>query len=147
MVADYRVNQMAYYDILAFLKDSSCTGMQFQLLCFWGRHPRAKLSLYTVARVLDSSMNKLRDATTDLVEKGILIAQQNDNGLTTYALGDQRAKEYVDELGGLDWKRTMNLEKQLKNETVSFAKSEQANHSEGAEPSRVLDLNLNKVME
>ena len=114
MVTDYRIRRLVDYDLVAFLKDISCTGIQFKLLCFWGRHPKAKLSLYTIARALDTSAINLRDAMANLVGKGILMAQQNDNGLTTYALADQRAKEYIDELGSLDWNQTMNLGRQLK---------------------------------
>ncbi len=114
MVTDCRISQLVDYDLLSFLKDISCTGIQFKLLCFWGRHPKAKLSLYTIARALDTSAINLRYAMANLVGKGILMAQQNDNGLTTYALSDQRAKEYIDELGSLDWNQTMNLGRQLK---------------------------------
>ena len=95
--------------------------MQFKLLCFWGRHPRAKLSLYTIAGALDTSAIKLRDAITNLVGKGVLTAQDSDNGLTTYALSEQRTREYVDELGKLDWKQMMDLVRQFKKETVSTA--------------------------
>ena len=114
MVTDYRIRRLVDYDLVSFLKDISCTGIQFKLLCFWGRHPKAKLSLYTIARALDTSAINLRDAMANLVGKGILMAQQNDSGLTTYALADLRAKEYIDELGSLDWNQTMNLGRQLK---------------------------------
>jgi hypothetical protein len=108
------------YDLLSFLKDIGCSGMQFKLLCFWGRHPRAKLSLYTISRALDAIRIDLRDAIADLVEKGILAAQDNGDGLTTYTISDnQRAQEYIDELAKLDWSGALNLRKQLKEETVS----------------------------
>jgi hypothetical protein len=62
---------------------------------------------------------------TALVEKGILVDQHDSNGLTTYALsGDQRIKEYIDELAKLDWSEAINLRKQLKKETVSLPTSE-----------------------
>ena len=108
------------YDLLSFLKDIGCSGMQFKLLCFWGRHPRARLSLYTIARALDAARLDLRDAITALLEKGILTAQHNGDGLTTYTLSDnQRAQECIDELAKLDWSGALNLRKQLKEETVS----------------------------
>jgi hypothetical protein len=120
MVTDYRINRIVNYDLLLFLKDIGCSGIQFRLLCFWGRHPKSRLSLYTVARALDTARINLRDAMTDLVEKGILVDQHDSNGLTTYALsGDQRIKEYIDELAKLDWSEAINLRKQLKEETVS----------------------------
>jgi predicted DNA-binding transcriptional regulator len=114
MVIDCRISRVGDYDLLSFLKDISCTDIQFNLLCFWGRHPKAKLSLYTIAKALDTPAINLRDAMANLVGKGILMEQQNDNGLTTYALADQRAKEYIDELGSLDWNQTINLGRQLK---------------------------------
>ncbi|MBM3119562.1 MAG: hypothetical protein FJ006_08460 [Chloroflexi bacterium] len=117
-ITDYRISRIADYDLLSFLKDINCTGMQFKLLRFWGRHPKAKLSLHTIARALDTSTINLRDAITNLVGKGILTAQHNSDGLTTYALSEQQTLEYIDELGSLDWNEAMNLEKQLKAKTV-----------------------------
>ena len=118
VVIDCRIRQTAGDDMLSSLKDIGCTDMQFKLLCFWGRHRKAKLSLYTIAGALDTSAIGLRDAITSLVEKGILTAQDDDYGLTTYALSEQGAREYIDELGSLDWNQTMNLGRQLKKEPV-----------------------------
>lgn len=120
MVIDCGINRVVNYELLSFLKDTGCCGMQFQLLRFWGRHPRAKLSLYTIASALDTARINLRYAITALVEKDILIAQHDDgNGLTTYALtSDQRTQEYIDELAKLDWNETKSLEKQLEEEAV-----------------------------
>jgi hypothetical protein len=119
VVIDCKIRQTAHYDLLSFLKDINCTGIQFKLLCFWGRHPKAKLSLYTIVSALDSSTINLRDAIINLVAKGILTAQQNMDGLTTYALSEQGTQGYIDELGSLDWNQTMDLGRQLKKETVS----------------------------
>jgi len=121
MVTDDRVSRIAGCDMLSFLEDINCTGMQFKLLRFWTRHPRAKLSLYTVARALNTSAIGLRDAITNLVEKGILTAQHSNHGLTTYALSERGAREYIDELGSLDMHQTRQLERQLKEKTVVFA--------------------------
>jgi len=119
MVTDYKINRIVNYDLLLFLKDIGCSGIQFRLLCFWGRHPKSKLSLYTVARALNTARINLRDAMTALVEKGILIGQHDSNGLTTYALsGDQRIQEYIGEIAKLDWSEAINLRKQLKEEIV-----------------------------
>lgn len=114
MVTDDRIGRISGYDMLSFLEDINCTGMQFRLLRFWVRHPKAKLSLYTIARALNTSANGLRDAITNLVEKGILTAQHSNHGLTTYALSEQGAQEYIYEMGSLDMHQTMNLEKKLK---------------------------------
>ena len=120
MLTNYRINRIANYELLLFLKDIGCSGIQFRLLCFWGRHPKSRLSLYTVARALGTARINLRDAMTNLVEKGILVDQHDSNGLTTYALsGDQRIQEYIDELAKLDWSEAITLRKQLKEETVS----------------------------
>ena len=121
MVTDCRISRLEDYSLLSFLKDLNCTGMQFKLLCFWGKHPRAKLSLYTIASALDTSATSLRGAITNLVGKGILTAQHNHDGLTTYTLSEYEAQEYIDKLGSLDWNQTMNLGRQLKKETVSVA--------------------------
>jgi predicted DNA-binding transcriptional regulator len=121
MVTDCRISQKVDYSLLSFLKDINCTSMQFKLLCFWGRHPKAKLSLYTIASALDTSATNLRAAITNLVGKGILTAQHNNDGLTTYALSEHGAQEYIDKLGSLDWNQTMNLGSQLKKETVLLA--------------------------
>ena len=113
MVIDYRTSRLVDYDLLSFLKDMNCTGMQFKVLCLWGRHPKAKLSLCTIARALNTSSINLRDAIVNLVETGILNAQQNNDGLTTYALADQRTREYIDELGRLDWNQVTKLGRHL----------------------------------
>jgi hypothetical protein len=118
---DCSIRQTVHYDLLSFLKDINCTSMQFKLLCFWGRHPKAKLSLYTIASALDTSAINLRDAITSLAAKGILTAQHNIDGLTTYALSEEGTQEYIDELGSLNWNQTMNLGRQLKGETASPA--------------------------
>jgi hypothetical protein len=124
MVTDYKISRIVDYGLLSFLKDIGCTGMQFKLLCFWGRHPKAKLSLYTIASALDTSAVNLRDAITNLVGKGILTAQHNNDGLTTYALSEQGTQEYIGELGSLDWNQTMNLGRQLKKETCITCQQE-----------------------
>jgi predicted DNA-binding transcriptional regulator len=118
MVTDSRIGRIVGYDVLSFLKGIDCTGMQFKLLRFWVRHPKAKLSLYTIAKALDTSAINLRDAIANLVEKGILTAQHNNHGLTTYALSEQGAQGYIDELGSLDMHQTKTLERQLKEKTV-----------------------------
>jgi len=121
VVIDCSIRQTVYYGLLSSLKDMGCTDMQFKLLCFWGRHRKAKLSLYTIARALDTSAMGLRDAIKSLVEKGIITAKQDDYGLTTYVLSEQGAGEYIDELGSLDWNQKMNMEIQLKEKAVSPA--------------------------
>lgn len=119
MVTDDRIGAISDYDALPFLEDINCTGMQFKLLRFWVRHPKAKLSLYTIARALSTSAVGLRDAITTLVERGIITAQHSNHGLTTYALSEKGAQECIDELGSLDMHQTMNLEKKLEERALS----------------------------
>jgi hypothetical protein len=115
MLTDYRINGIAKYELLLFLIEMGCTDTQFRLLCFWGRHPKSRLSLYTVARALDAMRINLRYEISALVEKGILTEQHNSNGLTTYTLSDSpRIQGYVGELAKLDWSEIINLRKELK---------------------------------
>ena len=98
---------------------SSCTGLELRLLRFWGRHPRAKLSLYTIASALGTARLDLRQAIAILAEKGVLKEQHNGNGLTTYSLSsDPQTQEYIKELARLDWGEIKILEKQLEGEAV-----------------------------
>lgn len=120
MVTDCRINRIVNHDLLSFLEDIDCSGMQLELLRLCGRHPKARLSLYTIARALDTTKINLRDTITASVEKGILIGQQDSNGLTTYALSDdQQIQGYIGELAKLDWSETINLGEHLKEEAVS----------------------------
>ena len=99
---------------------NSCSGLELQLLRFWGRYPQAKLSLYTIANALDTARINLRHAITTLVEKGILLKEQHDgNGLTTYSLSsDLQTQEYIEELSKLGRHEIKILEKQLEGEAI-----------------------------
>jgi hypothetical protein len=72
--------------------------MENKLIQFWKRHPKAKLSLYSLGDALDNSSNELRNAVIALKERGILVAQLNDNGLITYTLSTERPLESPVEL-------------------------------------------------
>jgi hypothetical protein len=72
--------------------------MEIKLLHFWKRHPRAKLSLYSSGDILGNSNYELRNAVLSLAEKGVLAAQHNNNGLTTYTLSVETAYEQIAEL-------------------------------------------------
>jgi hypothetical protein len=69
--------------------------MEIKLLQFWKRHPKAKLSLYSLGDTLGNPNNELRNAVLALAEKGVLVVQHNNNGLTTYALSGKPAHEQV----------------------------------------------------
>ncbi len=90
---DHRIGQLVDDGLESFLKEVDCTSTEFKLLSFWGRHPKAKLSLYTIAKALDASAINLRAAIENLVEKGILTVQHGNDGLTTYALADRGTKK------------------------------------------------------
>lgn len=98
---------------------NSGTGLELRLLRFWGRHPRAKLSLYTIAGALGTARTNLRQAIATLAAEGILKEQHNRNGLTTYSLNsDRETQNYIEELANLDWGEIRILEKQLEREAV-----------------------------
>jgi predicted DNA-binding transcriptional regulator len=105
--------------LLHFLKENSHSNIELQLIRFWSRHPRAKLSLCAIACALDMAKINLRDAIKALVAKGILQEQTNGNGLITYSLSDRaEVQECVEELTKLDWREIKILEHQLDGEAV-----------------------------
>lgn len=116
MVTAYREKRIGNNGLLSFLADIGANNTQLKLLYFWVRHPKAKL---TVMRALETAKNNLRDAITTLAEKGILIAQHNSSGSTTYSLSDQRNQEYMSELAKLDWSQVLSLGRQLTAEAIS----------------------------
>ena len=99
-----------HHNLLSFLRKNSHVGLELQLLLFWGRHPYAKLSIYSIANALDTARINLRHAIKSLVDKGILTEQQNTNGLTTYILAEnQEIQEQIRLLGQLDWSELKTL--------------------------------------
>ena len=98
---------------------NNCSQLELGLLRFWGRHPHAKLSLYTIATAMDTGRINLRYAITALVEKEILKEQHGDNGLTTYVLtSDLQIQEYIDTLVGPNLSDTSSSKKQINREAV-----------------------------
>lgn len=119
MVIDCIQYRVANSKLFHFLKENSRTNLELQLIRFWARHPRAKLSLYTIASALDTAKINLREAIGSLIEKGVLQEQQDGNGLITYSLAsDPQTQEYIEELARLDWNEIRVLEKQLEGEAV-----------------------------
>jgi len=119
MVIDCVQYRIANSRLFHFLKENSRTNLELQLIRFWARHPRTKLSLYTIANALDTAKINLREAIRSLIEKGILQEQQDDNGLITYSLVDNpQTQEFIEELAKLDWNEIRILEKQLECEAV-----------------------------
>jgi predicted DNA-binding transcriptional regulator len=119
MVIDCIQYRVANSKLFHFLKETGSNRLELQLIRFWAQHPRAKLSLYTIASALDTAKINLRDAIRTLIDKGILQEQQDGNGLITYSLtGDQQTQEYIEELAKLDWTEIRILEKQLEGEAI-----------------------------
>ena len=119
MVIDCVQYRVANSGLFNFLKENSRTNLELQLIHFWARHPRTKLSLYTIANALDTARINLREAIRTLIEKGVLQEQEDGNGLITYSLAsDPQTQEYIEELARLDWNEIRILEKQLDGEPV-----------------------------
>jgi predicted DNA-binding transcriptional regulator len=119
MVIDCVQYRVANSRLFNFLKENSRTNFELQLIHFWARHPRAKLSLYTIANALDTAKINLRESIRSLIEKGILQEQEDGNGLITYSLASNpQAHEYIEELARMDWNEIRVLEKQLEGEAV-----------------------------
>ena len=119
MVIDCVQYRVANSRLFHFLKENSHNNLELQLIRFWARHPRARLSLYTIASALDTAKINLREAIRSLIEKGILEEQQDGNGLITYSLvNDTQTLEYIEELARLDWNEIRVLQKQLEGEAV-----------------------------
>jgi predicted DNA-binding transcriptional regulator len=119
MVIDCVQYQMANSRLFHFLRENSRTNLELQLIRFWARHPRTKLSLYAIANALDTAKINLREAISSLIEKGLLQEQQDSNGLITYSLSeDSQTHECIEELARLDWNEIRLLERQLESESV-----------------------------
>jgi predicted DNA-binding transcriptional regulator len=119
MVIDCVQYRVANSKLFNFLKENSRTNLELQLIHCWARHPRTKLSLYTIANALDTARINLRESIRTLIEKGILQEQEDGNGLVTYSLAsDPQTQEYIEELASLDWNEIRILEKQLEGDPV-----------------------------
>jgi predicted DNA-binding transcriptional regulator len=119
MVIDCVQYRVANSQLFNFLKENSQTNLELRLIHFWARHPRAKLSLYTIANALDTAKINLRESIRSLIDKGILNEQEDGNGLITYSLtNNPESQEYIEELAKLDWNEIRILEKQLEGEPV-----------------------------
>jgi len=114
--AQYRIGNSK---LLRFLRDNNHNNLELQLIRFWSRHPRAKLSLCAIACALDIAKINLRDAIKSLVIKGILQEQSNGSGLITYSLSEKaEIQECIEELTKLDWREIKILERQLEGEAI-----------------------------
>jgi hypothetical protein len=115
MVTMYKVKPMVNDDLQSFLEDTGCSRMQFEILRFMGKHPRAKFSLYVIARAMGTGGMVLGDALIGLIEKDIIVSLVDGNGLVTYCLSDHvEVYSYVYYLSALDWSEASCLKKRLK---------------------------------
>lgn len=121
MVTECRAKLEVYNDLLSFLTDNECSEIEFDLLRFIGRHPKAKLSLHVITRSLRIADVDLGNALMALVEKDILVNRLNGNGLVTYSLSiDEKTSSFIRKLASLDWSEAMSLKKELKDNTTCY---------------------------
>jgi hypothetical protein len=115
MVTQCKVDILVTNDLRSFLKKNNCSGTQFELLRFIGRHPNAKLSFSVIASAMGDATADLAKALMSLIEKDILSAQSDEYGLTTYSLSDDRqVYSYICYLANLQWSEAVNLKNQVK---------------------------------
>ena len=108
------------YDLILFLETIDCNSLKFQVLQFWGRHPRAKMTFCAMAAGLKTSKNMLSHAIAELIEHRVLRMQFGENGLVTYALTEDReARQRVEELGSLDHNEIKSLARVLEMQPLS----------------------------
>jgi hypothetical protein len=114
MVIDYKIGSMVGHGLMSFVRENNLSSMQFELLRFVGRHPRAKLSFYVMAKALGTAGIDLGNALVGLIQHDILVAEINEHGLSTYSLSRNTAiDKYVKELAALDWSEALSLKKRL----------------------------------
>ena len=121
MVTECKAKSKVNNDLLSFLTDNKCSEIEFDLLRFMGRHPKAKLNFYVITRAFRIAAIDLGNALMALVEKGILAHRLDGNGLVTYSLSaDEKTRMYVHELASLDWSVAMSLKKELRDKLVCY---------------------------
>lgn len=121
MVIKYMPESRVSNYLLSFLTDNECSQVEFDLLRFMGRHPRAKLSFYVITRAFRIAVIELGDALMALVERGLLVHWLDDKGLVTYSLSsDEKTCAYIRKLASLDWSEATKLKKELKDRMVCY---------------------------
>ena len=115
MVIEYMAKSRVDGNLLSFLADNECSQVEFDLLRFIGRHPKAKLSFHAITRAFRMAATDLGNVLMALVERGILVHHLDDNGLVTYSLSaDKKTRAYIQELASLEWSVAMAMKKELK---------------------------------
>jgi DNA-binding MarR family transcriptional regulator len=114
MITFYEPTNNINYDLLTYLDEIGHNSIQFQVLCYLGKHPELKMSFRTMLAALRTPKNTLSNVLTEFIEKGIISMQFMENGLIIYSLTrNQRIRMFVEELAKLDWNETKNLAKLL----------------------------------
>jgi hypothetical protein len=109
MLTEYKINRAGYDELMAFITEIDCDIIQFKLLCFMVRHLKTRLCIDSIAGVLDISKVNLKNEVTALIDKGVLV-EQNDEGSVTYALSsDSEIRKYSVILAALDWSEKLNI--------------------------------------
>ena len=119
MPIECKINHAGYCELMAFFTEIDCNITQFKMLCFMVRHPRTKLGIDSIAGVLDISSANLKHEVAALIERGVLV-EQNDDGSTTYSLSrDTEIHGYMTTLAALDWSEKLNILTRLPNYSCS----------------------------
>ena len=115
MVIEYLAKSRVDDNLLSFLMDNECSQIEFDLLRFMGRHPKAKLSFYAITRAFRIAVTDVGTALMALVERGFLVHRLDEKGLVTYSLAaNEKTSSYIHKLASLDWSASMALKKELK---------------------------------
>ena len=119
MPTECKLPRAAYGDIIDFFTGIECNIVQFKLICFIVRHPRTRMSIDSMAGVLDINRTSLKQELATLIEKGILV-QRNDESAVTYSLSDDESIQWpLFRLNDLDWREKLDIMARLDDTTCS----------------------------
>ncbi|MBN1375471.1 MAG: hypothetical protein JXA01_04890 [Dehalococcoidia bacterium] len=120
MSTELEVKPIFSNDLKSFLINNGYSRMQFDILRFMGRHPRASLSYFVIARAMGTGGSALAEALNILINNNIIVTEIDKNGLATYSLyGDASNSEDIYALAMLDWSEAMSLRNHLDEDIAS----------------------------
>ena len=67
MVTKHKTKPMINDDLQSFLEDTGCSRMQFEILRFMGKHPKAKFSLHVISKAMGADGSGLKNALNSLI--------------------------------------------------------------------------------
>ena len=110
-----KINRAGYNELMEFFTGIDCSINQFKVLCFMVRHPRTRLGIDSIAGIIDINRTSLKNELTALIDKGVLV-EQNDDGAATYSLSsDIKVHHYMSVLAALDWSEKLSILTRLHN--------------------------------